>query len=458
MSEELIYINGSYQRPNSVKKEVSKAVKELVGLAPEEFDTMQELAEAVQENTKAIQDNAEALQNVKIEAEAPLEFKDGEVKLNYDSGLQVIDKRLCLKKASFDHMGGVKIGTGYYGDKGGIECTDSGRIGLLPPSQSNLGGIKTPKLHTKTPPIKTTSDGSYYQIETDVYGNAFVRIPKTPESNVSVEIASLNTPGLIKLGTDDLDQHHFGLRTKKDGNAYVNLTDFVPYSVSSADSTKYGGIKLGYSENESNYAVKLDSEGHAYVDLSNFSAPESSGSVDTATIDKAGIVKLGTGTIHGETVPVSTDMYGGLAFAIASNLYNDSGVLNIKIADNLTPGVIKLGTGDTITSGNGSNYGLQYSDYRGAYVTVPTINADVATSTKPGIIKLFTDDYANASNANFIGIGANSNGQLVFKIGTGLQELSNGAVSLKLDERYFTHNNNNQFTLKIDNIKTDLGL
>ena len=211
-------------------------------------------------------------------------------------------------------MGGVKIGTGYYGDKGGIECTDSGRIGLLPPSQSNLGGIKTPKLHNKTPSIKTTSDGSYYQIETDVLGNAFVRIPK------------------------------------------------------------------------------------------------SSGSVDTATIEKAGIVKLGTGTIHGETVPVSTDTSGKLALAIGPNLYDDAGVLNIKIADNLTPGVIKLGTGDTITSGNGSNYGLQYSDYRGAYVTVPTINADVATSTKPGIIKLFTDDYANASNANFIGIGANSNG------------------------------------------------
>ena len=422
MSEELIYINGSYQRPNSVKKEVSKAVKELVGLAPEEFDTMQELAEAVQENTKAIQDNAEALQNVKIEAAAPLEFKDGEVKLNYDSGLQVIDKRLCLKKASFDHMGGVKIGTGYYGDKGGIECTDSGRIGLLPPSQSNLGGIKTPKLHNNTPPIKTTSDGSYYQIETDVYGNAFVRIPKTPESNVSVKIASLNTPGLIKLGTDDLDQHHFGLRTKKDGNAYVNLTDFVPYSVSSADSTKYGGIKLGYSENESNYAVKLDSEGHAYVDLSNFSAPAN--------------IQVGPGL---------TFTYNTININYGDGLWIDTyGQLNVNDASYYNAGVVHLGM---------NKFYDNYSNAQpiGVFEFNPGING-LGFPIGSGLIK--------EDNKLTMSLGSefkfNSHDEIVLKIGSGLH-YTNDAICVNTDQELFTWDGST-ISLNIDNLKTKLGL
>ena len=394
MSEELIYINGSYQRPNSVKKEVSKAVKELVGLAPEEFDTMQELAEAVQENTKAIQDNAEALQNVKIEAAAPLEFKDGEVKLNYDydSGLQVIDKRLCLKKASIYHMGGVKIGTGYDDNNGGLEVDKKGRIGLLPPGvgpqgvdyqKSSLGGIKTPKIHDTTPSIATVLAGSYYQIETDVYGNAFVRIPEPPES---------------------------------------------------------------------------------------------SDSVDTATIEKAGIVKLGTGTINGETVPVSTDTSGKLALAIGPNLHNDAGVLNIKIADDLTPGVIKLGTGDTIRDTSGTKYGLNYSDSEGAYVTIPNNNStpvENASVSNFGIVKLGMSSF-DTSRKQPVGEGQFSTGTgLGFPIGTGLAStgntlhvsigtgliLNNEDLNVGLDENLFEWNpSTKKISIRIDNLKTQLGL
>lgn len=347
MSEELIYINGSYQRPNSVKKEVSKAVKELVGLAPEEFDTMQELAEAVQENT-------EALKNVKIEAKAPLEFKDGKIQLNYSDSLKLYQgKQLSLNPATNQtlSLGGVMIGTGYISSfpsfyykhrsksilLSGIHSNDSGTIGLLPPNiegynnKSTLGGILSAKIHTTTPDIKEVTSGNYYRIETDELGNAFVRIP------------------------------------------------------------------------------------------------ESSGSVDTATTEKAGIVKLGTGTIHGETIPVSTDMYGGLALAIGSGLYNFNGILDIKAADRSNYGVVQLGM------------------------------SSFSESKKQPVGE---GQFSTGNGLGFpIGTGLNSKNDILYvSIGTGLI-LNNEDLNVGLDENLFEWNpSTKKISIKIDNLKTQLGL
>ena len=394
MSEELIYINGSYQRPNSVKKEVNKAVKELVGLAPEEFDTMQELAEAVQENT-------EALKNVKIEAEAPLVFKNGKIQLNYSSSLSLnTNNYLDLNPTDIyqERIGGVKIGTGYisgfpsfyYKNRSksilfsGIHGSDNGIIGLLPPNiegrnnQSTLGGILSAKIHETTPDIKEVTSGNYYQIETDELGNAFVRVP------------------------------------------------------------------------------------------------ESSGSVDIATDQKAGIVKLGTATIVSKSVPVSTDIYDKLALAIGPNLYNTDGVLNIKIASGLIPGVIKLGTGDTIRDTSGTKYGLNYSDSEGAYVTIPNNNStgvENATVSNFGIVKLGMSSF-DTSRKQPVGEGQFSTGTgLGFPIGTGLASTGNTLhvnigtglaindqnLTVSLDDNLFTWSNN-KISINIDNLKIRLGL
>ena len=383
MSEELIYINGSYQRPNSVKKEVSKAVKELVGLAPEEFDTMQELAEAVQENTKAIQDNVEALQNVKIKAEAPLEFKDGKIQLNYySSSLELYSgKYLNLKPASnmSRSLGGVMIGTGYEQDYpwngykhrsksillSGIHSNSNGIIGLLPPNierynnQSTLGGILSAKIHETTPDIKEVTSGNYYQIETDELGNAFVRVPE------------------IKIATNQ----------------------------------------------------------------------------------EAGIVKLGTDTISSKSVPVSTDMYGKLALAIGTGLYNDSGTLSVEIANGLTPGIIKLGTGDTIRDSSGIKYGLNYSDSEGAYVTIPNNNStdvEIATVSNFGIVKLGMSSF-DTTMKQPVGEGQFSTGTgLGFPIGTGLASTGN-ALHVSIDDNLFTWSND-KISINIDNLKSQLGL
>lgn len=61
-----------------------------------------------------------------------------------------------------------------------------------------------------------------------------------------------------------------------------------------ASDSEYGGIKTGYSESDKNYAVKLDSNGKAYVTV-----PWSSGDTySSATSTTAGIVKLGSDTVQ----------------------------------------------------------------------------------------------------------------------------------------------------------------
>lgn len=212
MSEELIYVNGGYQQPNSTKKEIDKAIENLVGAAPEELDTMHELAEAIKNN--------------KIEVEAPLFVNSkNKISLQLDGSLLVDEfDYLCIRNASFNTFkGGVIIGTGYLASEnyqystepvkvalGGLTVNSEGIIGLLPPviqyktKNKILGGIKSANIHKTTPTIETGVSGKYYQIETDLEGNAFVKIPDIPESSGSgsVDIATYEKAGIIKLGTE----------------------------------------------------------------------------------------------------------------------------------------------------------------------------------------------------------------------------------------------------------------
>ena len=75
-------------------------------------------------------------------------------------------------------------------------------------------------------------------------------------------------------------------------------------SIPQATSSKFGGIKIGYTESNKNYAVKLDANGKAYV-----SVPwTSSSTVSHATYDTKGIVYLGR-AIHIDGTGYSTHGY-----------------------------------------------------------------------------------------------------------------------------------------------------
>lgn len=63
-------------------------------------------------------------------------------------------------------------------------------------------------------------------------------------------------------------------------------------SIPKATSSKFGGIKIGYSESNKNYAVKLDADGKAYVSVpwtsSGYTLPEASSSVRGGVMLTAG--------------------------------------------------------------------------------------------------------------------------------------------------------------------------
>lgn len=59
----------------------------------------------------------------------------------------------------------------------------------------------------------------------------------------------------------------YGLQIDKDGNFYTPVKNAATYSLPAAADGKLGGIALGYSQTGKNYAVKLDSDNKAYVNV-----------------------------------------------------------------------------------------------------------------------------------------------------------------------------------------------
>ena len=55
MSEELIYVNGSYQQVNPVKKQIDKAIQKITGIVPDNLNSLEELASLINtESERAI--------------------------------------------------------------------------------------------------------------------------------------------------------------------------------------------------------------------------------------------------------------------------------------------------------------------------------------------------------------------------------------------------------------------
>lgn len=58
MSEELIYVNGSYQQVNSVKKQIDKTIEKITGIVPDDLKSLEELRIAINDLQHTVQDNS----------------------------------------------------------------------------------------------------------------------------------------------------------------------------------------------------------------------------------------------------------------------------------------------------------------------------------------------------------------------------------------------------------------
>lgn len=117
---------------------------------------------------------------------------------------------------------------------------------------------------------------------------------------ISISAASGSNLGLVKIGD--------GINLE---NGLISVDEYV---LPEATDIDLGGIKIGYKENNKNYAVKIDGNSKAYVTV-----PWYDTKYDSATTETYGLVKVG------------------------KNINVLSGVISVSDASNSTAGLVKVG-------------------------------------------------------------------------------------------------------------------
>lgn len=142
-----------------------------------------------------------------------------------------------------------------------------------------------------------------------------------------------------------------GLMSKTDKSKLDDIENGAnKYTLPTATSSALGGIQIGYTENNKNYAVKLDTNGKAYVSI-----PWTD---TTYTLGKATTTTLG-GIIVGDNLTIDAN---GKLSAI-------QGSYTLQVATSSALGGVKIGYATS-----GKNYAVQLDTNGKMYVNVPWEN------------------------------------------------------------------------------------
>lgn len=164
-------------------------------------------------------------------------------------------------------------------------------MSLLPATNVSIGGViidggtksilydSTNAPSTKYPTISVDNNGEVYLTRTNIInalgftpGNANGSVTAIVASNSASSVSNAQTASPYINIVGDANNVLASFQLAGSGNIGVNSTgtsNVITISLNAADQTNYGGIKLGYSDvNEpKNYAVQLDSNGKAYVNV-----------------------------------------------------------------------------------------------------------------------------------------------------------------------------------------------
>lgn len=161
-------------------------------------------------------------------------------------------------------------------------------IALLAATSSQLGGVKIDagthsplydgtNAPTTYKPTVSVNNGEIYLTAENIK-NALGYVPGNANGQVtgiviansasSINMATSQTNPYINIkdGTSVLGSFRLS-GSGKISVAQSNNTSTVVVSLGAADSSDYGGIKLGYTQSGKNYAVALDENGKAYVNV-----------------------------------------------------------------------------------------------------------------------------------------------------------------------------------------------
>ncbi len=221
-------------------------------------------------------------------------------------------------------------------------------------TSETLGGVK----------IGYTQSGKNYPVQIDSNNKAYVNVPWTDNNTIYSE-ATTSISGLMSASD----------KSKLNGIA-PNANN---YTLPVTTSDILGGVKIGYSQNDKNYPVQLDSNNKAYVNV--------------PWTDNNTIYSEATTSASGLMSASDKSKLNGIS-ANANNY-----ILPTSTADAL--GGVKIGY-----SQNGKNYPVQLDANSKAFVNVPWADNNTtyheATTTTSGLMSASDKSKLNgiAANAN----------------------------------------------------------
>ena len=280
-----------------------------------------------------------ALGGVKSTVTGTTADRNYNVEVNSDGTMKVnvpwTDTKYTLPTASTTALGGVKIGSGITITNGVISLTD----------KSKYDGYETNKLDKSALTVSATAgvtlnDTTYkYTLPTATdtvlggikFNKRYIFDKELTPAEASVVQASSQLYPLV------CDQSGIPF-------VYVPWTD-TKYTLTQADADNLGGIKIGYTTSDRNFAVQLDSDGKAYV-----AVPASAEySLPTATENTLGGIKA-----------KQSDGANDIQYIMNKKSYgvmvNASGHAWVGIPDTISTDKITQGTNTLIINGGGANW------------------------------------------------------------------------------------------------------
>ena len=253
---------------------------------------------------------------------------------------------------------------------------------VLPPAtETALGGIMAEAGDDSyTSPVKI-KDGKLY----------------TTEGQYTLKIASPTNLGGVKPTALKTSIYNIAVAVDSEGGLWTIAGSYILPTA----SEELGGIKIGYVENDKNYAVKLDNDGKAYVTIP---WTDTRYTLPVATSDTLGGVKIGSGinvtsdgTISAQeySLPTASDtVKGGVKVDGLTTGMQDEKIevltdgtsiqagtnglevkvdnSSIKVGDNgleaNVSSAVAINTLDVIYSGTGNTQGYYYTASENCYV------------------------------------------------------------------------------------------
>lgn len=160
-------------------------------------------------------------------------------------------------------------------------------------------------------------------------------------------------------------------------------------SIPQASSSALGGIKIGYSDNDRNYAVELDSSGKAYVNV-----PWTDTTYSIATVRSNGLmsasdkIKLGGIQTNADAVSFSRSLSSGTKIGTINingtntDIYAPTAGEPVEygVATSTTLGLVRIGYPES-----GKNYPVELNSSNQMYVNVPWTDNNTTYSAGVGL-------------------------------------------------------------------------